>query len=117
LFLPRQAAIQELSMEDWDVLTVEAGKLRLQIRVDHLRADRPDYLATAGSVGLLVERSSHPGSATETVVLGVMQGLLRRSARARPWLSALEVADLLAAQVPMLLAERLTVRITRRRAG
>lgn len=111
LFLDRQTAVEELSMDDWEVLHIFAGQHRLRVRVDHLRADRPSYFALAGSVGLLLERSTAPGSARERVLLGVLAALLRRVARSRPWLAALEVADWLAAELPGAVAPRLTVTV------
>jgi coproporphyrinogen III oxidase-like Fe-S oxidoreductase len=111
LFFDRQTAVQELSMEDWDVLHIRADRHEWRVRVDHLRAERPSYFAIAGSVGLLLEGTTAAGTAREKVVLGVLHALLKRVARSRPWLSALEVADWLAAELPAALASRLRVTV------
>ncbi|MBW2528764.1 MAG: radical SAM protein [Deltaproteobacteria bacterium] len=111
VFMSRQSAVQELSMEDREVLQIHAGPHRFRVRVDHLRADRPAYFATAGSVGLLLESSTATGSARERVLLGALTALLRRIARPRPWLAAIEVADWLAAELPRAVASHLPVTV------
>jgi hypothetical protein len=112
LFLDRQTVVAELSSADWDELTVRVGPHRFHFRIDHVGGRDTTCLASTETLALQLLQSSEPGSPTETLVVEVLRRLFLRAAQDRPWLSALEVAEQVAARADSALGANVHAEVT-----